>query len=124
VEIVKRLDRLIRSYTVEESKFHSEEFRDAWNELDAFMAQESETADPPPVKAVSPSLERDFRILEVPSGSTLSEIRASYRKLLGQFHPDLHAGDPQKERAAAQVTRELTEAYQRIQFVYRAGERR
>ena len=38
-------------------------------------------------------------------------MRKSYRRLLRQYHPDKFAQDPEKLRAATEVTRNITEAY-------------
>ncbi len=48
-----------------------------------------------------------YSLLELSSGATLDEIKASYRKLAFKYHPDLNPGDA---RAAARFTR-LNEAY-------------
>ena len=54
---------------------------------------------------------RWYRTLELDPGAGLVEVRKAYRRLLMQFHPDRHASDPEKFRAASEVTRRLTEAY-------------
>lgn len=48
-----------------------------------------------------------YELLELSSGATLEEIKASYRKLAFKYHPDLNPGDA---KAAARFTR-LNEAY-------------
>lgn len=52
-----------------------------------------------------------YRTLELEPGVTLDEVRKRYRKLLIQYHPDKFATDPEKYKAATEVTRNLTEAY-------------
>jgi DnaJ-domain-containing protein 1 len=54
---------------------------------------------------------RWYRTLEVEPGADLQTVRRAYRKLLLQYHPDRHANDPEKYKAATEVTRKLTEAY-------------
>lgn len=54
---------------------------------------------------------RWYRVLELEPGSDLKAVRRAYRKLLLQYHPDRHANDPEKYKAATEVTRKLTEAY-------------
>jgi hypothetical protein len=39
------------------------------------------------------NLEECYRLLELKSGTTLSEIKASYRRLARQYHPDVNPGD-------------------------------
>ncbi len=54
---------------------------------------------------------RWYRTLELQPGADLRDVRKAYRKLLLQYHPDRHASDPDKYKAATEVTRRLTEAY-------------
>lgn len=54
---------------------------------------------------------RWYKILEVEPGADLKTIRRAYRKALLQYHPDKFANDPEKQKAATEVTRRLTEAY-------------
>jgi DnaJ-domain-containing protein 1 len=54
---------------------------------------------------------RWYRTLELQPGADLREVRRAYRRLLLQYHPDRHANDPDKLKAATEVTRRLTEAY-------------
>lgn len=53
-----------------------------------------------------------YRTLELDPGvDDLRVVRKAYRKQLLQYHPDRHASDPEKYKAATEVTRRLTEAY-------------
>ncbi|MCA9600512.1 MAG: DnaJ domain-containing protein [Polyangiales bacterium] len=71
---------------------------------------------PPPERRTS-ALDEARRVrqwyanLELPPGASLVEVEAAYRKLLEQFHPDRHAGDPEKHRAATLLVASLTEAH-------------
>lgn len=47
-------------------------------------------------------------------GASPAEAKAAYRRLVRKYHPDLHR-DPDKARAAAEVTRQLRTAYERIE---------
>lgn len=60
-----------------------------------------------------PAAERKrwYRTLELEPGADLKSVRRAYRRLLLQYHPDRHANDPEKYKAATEVTRKLTEAY-------------
>lgn len=125
MEMLKRLDRLIRSYSNNVATDISSEYRAAWEELDRYIRlSEGETGGISPGERVPDVLGVDFNNLEVPVGSSLDLVRRSYRRLLAQYHPDLHARDPGKERAAAELTRHLTASYQRIQDHYQNRERR
>lgn len=52
-----------------------------------------------------------YRTLEVPVGTDMAEVRKSYRRLLGKYHPDKYASDPEKYAAATEVARKITTAY-------------
>lgn len=47
-----------------------------------------------------------YRLLELKSGATLVEIKASYRRLARQYHPDINPSDAAKEKFMA-----LSDAY-------------
>lgn len=47
-----------------------------------------------------------YRLLELKSGASFAEIKASYRRLARQYHPDINPGDQPKDKFIA-----LTEAY-------------
>ena len=64
----------------------------------------------PPTDPVA-DRKRWYKTLEVEPGADLRTVRKAYRKLLLQYHPDRHASDPEKYKAATEVTRRLTEAY-------------
>ena len=49
-----------------------------------------------------------YRLLELNSSASLAEVKASYRRLARQYHPDVHPGDRQAQDKFIQ----LTEAYQ------------
>lgn len=49
--------------------------------------------------------------LEVPFGSDMPTVRASYRNLMRRYHPDRHASDPERERIATEIAQRLTVAY-------------
>jgi DnaJ-domain-containing protein 1 len=59
-------------------------------------------------------LEGWYRTLEVPFGADFATVRKSYRNLLGKYHPDKYAGDPDKYAAATEVTRKINTAYNGI----------
>ncbi|MCX7637744.1 MAG: J domain-containing protein [Cyclobacteriaceae bacterium] len=44
-----------------------------------------------------------YEILGIPQSADSSEIRAAYKKLAFQFHPDLHPNDPQAEERFKQI---------------------
>lgn len=54
---------------------------------------------------------RWYRTLELEPGADLAAVRKAYRRLLVQYHPDKFAKDPEKYKAATEVTRNITAAY-------------
>jgi DnaJ-domain-containing protein 1 len=54
---------------------------------------------------------RWYKTLEVQPGADLKTVRRAYRKALLQYHPDKFEHDLEKQKAATEVTRRLTEAY-------------
>jgi DnaJ-domain-containing protein 1 len=52
-----------------------------------------------------------YKVLDLPPGSDLAAIKTSYRKLMRKYHPDMHAGSPQKQKAANELSLRVTAAY-------------
>jgi DnaJ-domain-containing protein 1 len=52
-----------------------------------------------------------YKVLDLPMGAELAEIKSSYRKLMRKYHPDMHAGNPQKQKAANELSMRVTAAY-------------
>lgn len=60
-----------------------------------------------------------YRTLEVPVGTDMALVRKSYRRLLGKYHPDKYANDPEKYAAATEVARKITTAYNGLKSLQR-----
>jgi DnaJ-domain-containing protein 1 len=105
------------------------DLRDAWEELDDYMkggtgerkqqggeggrqggGQESRRARP----AADESLRQDYANLEVPFGADIETVRKSYKTLMLRYHPDKHAGDPEKQRIALEITKKVNQSFERI----------
>ena len=54
---------------------------------------------------------RWYKTLELDPGADFEAIRKSYRRLVKMYHPDRFAQDPEKYKAATEVARKITEAY-------------
>jgi len=52
-----------------------------------------------------------YKTLDLPVGADLAEVKSAYRKLMRKYHPDLHAGNPQKQKAATELSMRVTSAY-------------
>lgn len=58
---------------------------------------------------------RAYAALEIPPGSSFEVVRKSYRTLMRKYHPDHHTGSPEKQKAANEVARKLTDAYKLLE---------
>ncbi len=123
MNLLQRFDRLIQSYVRAPDVGHSAEFRAAWDELERFIEEDESTHGAATPRPADP-FERDFAVLGVPVGSSLESVRKAYRREVSQYHPDLFTNDPEKERAAAELTRRLTASFERIRSHYREQGRR
>jgi len=54
--------------------------------------------------------------LEVPYGADFDEVKKSFRRLMRKYHPDLHTGNPEKQKVATQLTMSLTQAYNELEL--------
>ena len=52
-----------------------------------------------------------FRVLDLPVGADMAQIKSSYRQLMRKYHPDVHASSPQKQKAATELSMRVTTAY-------------
>jgi DnaJ-domain-containing protein 1 len=51
------------------------------------------------------------KTLDVPVGADLAQIKSAYRQMMRRYHPDMHAGNPQKQKAATELSVRVTAAY-------------
>lgn len=56
-----------------------------------------------------------YAALELKPGADFVEVKSQYRKLMRKYHPDKHAGSPEKEKAAHELTQKLTDAYKTLE---------
>ena len=64
--------------------------------------------------AIDPVLAGYYANLEVPYGSDLAAVRKAWKRLVSQYHPDLHSNDPDKRRIANELTQGLNRAYEEL----------
>jgi DnaJ-domain-containing protein 1 len=73
-------------------------------------------AEPPRRTAAGDAaIRKAYAALEVQPGSDFETIRKSYRRLMRKYHPDLHRGSPEAQRAATDLAQRLTESYKLLE---------
>ncbi len=71
----------------------------------------SSNARPPRPGSPDAQVAEWYRVLDLSVGADLSQIKSSYRQLMRKYHPDMHAGNPQKQKAATELSMRVTAAY-------------
>ena len=61
-----------------------------------------------------PVLARYYANLEVPYGADLDTVRGAWRRLVKEYHPDLHSADERKRRTATELVQGLNRAYEEL----------
>jgi DnaJ-domain-containing protein 1 len=74
-------------------------------------ASSSEPRRPPRPGSSEAQLAEWYRVLDVQPGAEYSAIKSSYRQLMRKYHPDMHAGNPGKQKAATELSMRVTGAY-------------
>ena len=52
-----------------------------------------------------------YKVLDLQAGADLAQIKTAYRQLMRKYHPDMHASNPQKQKAANELSLRVTTAY-------------
>ncbi|HVO37862.1 MAG TPA: J domain-containing protein [Spirochaetia bacterium] len=112
------------------------DFQEAWEELDEYMRtgsssargsreeggrRGSERGGGRPSRPPDESLRHDYANLEVPFGSDMEKVRASYKRLMMKYHPDKHAGSPEKQKIALEISKKINESFERIRSRHEHG---
>jgi hypothetical protein len=98
------------------------DLRDAWEELDDYMrggtgrreSREQKGQARKPRPPADESLRQDYANLEVAFGADIETVKKSYKTLMMRYHPDKHAGNPEKQRVALEITKKINESFERI----------
>jgi len=72
---------------------------------------DSETRRPPRPGSSEAKAAEWYRILDLQPGADMAQIKTSYRQLMRKYHPDMHAANPQKHKAATELSMRVTTAY-------------
>lgn len=136
-DFFERLGHILRSILTDEDdsfvssspKFYDPDLQEAWDELEDYLNEgktttssnqkrtkfrEAQQQKPNPRQQAREKLRADYETLKVPFGAPFSEVKASYKRLLQQFHPDRHASDPANYKRATEITLKLNQAFERI----------
>lgn len=68
-------------------------------------------ARPPRPGSTEAQLIEWYRVLDLQVGADMAQIKTSYRQMMRKYHPDMHAGNPQKQKAATELSMRVTTAY-------------
>jgi DnaJ-domain-containing protein 1 len=49
--------------------------------------------------------------LELAPFASMDEVKRAYKELVHRYHPDKHAGDPERQKTANELLQSLTKAY-------------
>lgn len=52
-----------------------------------------------------------YKVLDLELGADMPQIKTAYRKMMRKYHPDMHAGNPSKLKAANELSMRVTGAY-------------
>lgn len=52
-----------------------------------------------------------YGVLELPYGASFEEIKVAYKRLIKQYHPDRFHNDPEKHKAAVEISQKLNVAF-------------
>jgi DnaJ-domain-containing protein 1 len=69
------------------------------------------SARPPRPGSTEAQLLEWYRTLDLQVGADMAQIKSAYRQLMRKYHPDMHAGSPQKQKAATELSMRVTTAY-------------
>jgi DnaJ-domain-containing protein 1 len=67
-----------------------------------------------------PVLAGYYANLELPYGADIESVKKSWKRLMKQYHPDMHSRDASKKKVADELCAELTRAYQELERVLAA----
>jgi DnaJ-domain-containing protein 1 len=71
----------------------------------------SSSSRPPRPGSTDAQLAEWYKVLDLSPGAEMSQIKSSYRQLMRKYHPDMHAGNPAKQKAATELSMRVTAAY-------------
>ena len=82
----------------------------SWSSQSSNNSSSSSSSAPRPGRA-DPQVTEWYKVLDLQVGADMAAIKTSYRQLMRKYHPDMHAGSPQKQKAATELSMRVTTAY-------------
>jgi DnaJ-domain-containing protein 1 len=82
-----------------------------WSSTSSSSTGGTGSARPPRPGSVDAQLADWYRQLDLQPGADMAQIKTSYRQLMRKYHPDMHAGNPQRQKAATELSMRVTAAY-------------
>lgn len=115
VRLRERLARVVRAEWAAATARWRRGSASTFDGAEPFTGPRTSTPDPRPgggpPRAVPEQIRRYYANLELPVGATADEVKSAYRRLIRRYHPDRHR-EPSAQRAAAELARELRNAYE------------
>lgn len=99
-------ERPFRKFEEFEEKQQQKEQRQEHQQYEQQRGQQSSNSTAPDKEAAY------YAALELHKGADYVQIKAAYKRLMKQYHPDRFHGQPEKQKAAQQVSQKLNEAYE------------
>jgi hypothetical protein len=109
-EVEREIDETIGKKAGRRAREFKDAAEDAWDRAYENARSRAGVRGEPPSDPAA-DRRRWYRDLEVEPGADFKTVRKAYRKLLLQYHPDRFEHDAEKQKAATEVTRKVTEAY-------------
>ena len=81
------------------------------NPSSSSSSSSSSSARPPRPGSKDAQLAEWYKVLDLQVGADMAAIKSSYRQMMRKYHPDMHAGNPQKQKAATELSMRVTNAY-------------
>ncbi len=84
----------------------------AWSGASSSTSSSSSgNARPPRPGSKDAQLADWYRVLDLNVGADIPQIKTAYRQMMRKYHPDMHAGNPGKQKAATELSMRVTAAY-------------
>ncbi|MGV7222477.1 MAG: DnaJ domain-containing protein [Nitrospinales bacterium] len=118
MSLLGRLGKIVRSQveSLREEKFNS----DSSHNKERTRYKKSSEHYSPPATDTGDSKEQVYLAnLELEKFTSMDEVKKAHRRLMKKYHPDLHAGDKDKEAYAEKICSQLNVAYDYFEDKYR-----